>query len=123
MRSPPVLSRFALALACLLPPVPSEAQERKVASITLSGVGSFGCGRYLADRRAENETMTMLYQQWAAGYSAGYSHASTRVGSTTDLAQELDTYTAWLDKWCADDPTSSITSGLNALLIKLARRQ
>jgi len=37
----------------------------------------------------------------------------------TNLATDLETYTAWLDKWCADDPTAFVSEGLVKLRIKL----
>ncbi|WP_157604074.1 hypothetical protein [Rhizobacter sp. Root1221] len=93
-----------------------DATAGKVSTVSLNGVGTFECGRYLAYRKSDPETMTPMFQQWAAGYFAGYSAAYTKPGRETNLAVDLETYTAWLDKWCADDPSSSITSGLNALI-------
>ena len=94
----------------------TDATADKLATTSLNGVGTFECGRYLAYRKSDPETMTPMFQQWAAGYFAGYGVAYTKPGMKTNLAVDLETYTAWLDKWCADDPSSSITSGLNMLI-------
>lgn len=94
----------------------ASAGAGKVATMSLNGVGTFECGPYLAHRKSDSETMTLMFQQWAAGYFAGYSTAYTKPGMKTHLAVDLETYTAWLDKWCADDPSSTITAGLDALI-------
>jgi hypothetical protein len=57
----------------------------------------------------------MIYQQWGAGYLAGSSiHGRHRARA------DLETYTAWLDKWCADDPSSGVLAGIDALLKRLS---
>lgn len=97
----------------------SNAQDERGAPLTINGVGGHGCGMYLEFRHDGNDAMKTLYQQWAAGFMAGYSSAIAKPGTQTNLALDLDTYTAWLDKWCADNPLSNIVSGMGALRVKL----
>jgi hypothetical protein len=99
----------------------TSASAGKVSTVSINGVGTFECGRYLAYRKSDAETMTPMFQQWAAGYFAGYSKAYTKPGMETHLAVDLETYTAWLDKWCVDDPSSTITAGLDALIKRRLR--
>ena len=81
--------------------------------INMNGVGTHSCGKYLENTRGLNfDTYKMLYQQWSSGYMAGTSNEA-RNGENPSA--DLETYTAWLDKWCADDPSSNVTSGINAL--------
>ena len=97
----------------------ATAQDRRPAVVMMSGVGTHSCGQYLEFRKTGNQVMTNLYQQWAAGYFAGYDDAITKPGMKTHLSSDLETYTAWLDKWCADDPSSNVFAGLLHLRLKL----
>lgn len=92
------------------------AQDRG-SGVAMHGVGLHSCGKYLEFRRENNETMMLLYQQWAAGYMAGYSTLA-KPGSRV-VAADLGTYSAWLDKWCTDDPASGVLPGLIALRTRL----
>ena len=111
-----------LAFLCAISTV-ALAQDRRPALVSMNGVGTHGCGEYLEFRKSNNETMTYLYQQWAAGYMAGYSDAITKPGMTTTLSADLVTYTAWLDKWCTDDPLSTVSSGLIRLRTRLSHQK
>jgi hypothetical protein len=62
--------------------------------------------------------MRLLYQQWSAGYMAGFGTAIAKPGKETNLAADLETYSAWLDKWCTDDPLSNVASGVGALRVR-----
>jgi hypothetical protein len=102
----------------------ASAQDRQlVKSIVINGVGGLSCGKYLEFRKTGNNEMTSRFQQWAAGYFAGYSDGVTKAGMKTDLAPDLETYTAWLDKWCAEEPTSDVYAGLVKLKTKLEVRK
>jgi hypothetical protein len=104
--------------------VSASAQERKPNTLVdVSGVGTHSCGVYLEYRKTNNDEMTNLYQQWAAGYLVGYRSAMTKPGTVTNLSADLETYTAWLDKWCADDPTSYVSAGLAKLRTKQQDRK
>ena len=117
--------RGTLIATCLLVLLvgTADAQDRRPAIVTMNGVGTHSCGKYLEFRKAGNEEMTNLYQQWAAGYFAGYDDAITKPGMNTYLSADLETYTAWLDKWCADNPSSNVFAGLMKLRLKLQRRK
>lgn len=92
------MKRIGVALVCAaVVMAATSASAGKVATVSLNGVGTFECGRYLAYRKSDSETMTPMFQQWAAGYFAGYGKAFTKPGMETDLAVELETYTAGLD--------------------------
>jgi hypothetical protein len=67
--------------------------------------------------------MSYLYQQWAAGYLAGYSEALAKPGTNTNLSADLETITAWLDKWCSDEPLSNVYVGLVKMRHKLQGRK
>jgi hypothetical protein len=102
------LAGLALALA-------AAAQDRRPAVVAVHGVGTHTCGKYIEFKEENNETMRHLYQQWAAGYMAGYGSAVTKPGSSSTISADLSTYTAWLDKWCADDPSSNVLAGIAQL--------
>jgi len=88
--------------------------------MAINGVGTHSCGKYVEFRKRNNVTMTQLYQQWSAGYFAGFSSAITKTGMNTNLVADLETYTVWLDKWCADDPAANVLEGLVALRSRLS---
>lgn len=80
--------------------------------ILVDGVGSLSCGEYLEQMKGPRAgTYKMLYQQWGAGFMAGASYERPGL----NLSASLETYTAWLDKWCSDDPASTVFHGLEAL--------
>jgi hypothetical protein len=97
----------------------ASAQDRRPAIVSMNGVGTHSCGTYLEFKKTGNETMSKLYQQWSAGYFAGYDEVITKPGMKTNLNADLVTYTAWLDKWCSDDPSSNVYAGLMSLRLKL----
>jgi hypothetical protein len=111
---------LAVMTALLALTVSAFAQDRRPAIAHINGVGTHSCGKYVEFRKGNNETMTHLYQQWSAGYFAGFSNAITKPGMNTNLAADLETYTVWLDKWCTDDPASNVTAGLIALRARLS---
>lgn len=95
-------------------------RSRKDHAIMINGVGAHSCGVYIENRkRISNEMMTYLYQQWGAGFLAGASNQ----GAEANPVADLETYTAWLDKWCADDPSSKVSAGIIALGNKLSAKQ
>jgi hypothetical protein len=110
---------FVLATALAAMAIAADAQNRRPAYVAMNGVGAHSCGKYIESRKSSDEIMTLLYQQWAAGYLAGYSDAITKPGMSTNLVADLETYTAWLDKWCADDPASNVSAGLVVLRLRL----
>ena len=112
---------FIMLLISLLAAQQVLAQDKRPAPVAMNGVGTHNCGQYLEYKRTNNETMRMLYQQWAAGFLAGYSTATAKPGKTINLAADLDTYSAWLDKWCADEPLSNVFSGVDAMKSKLQK--
>lgn len=111
----------ALVLSWLTAFMPGASAQDSGSGIPVHGVGNHSCGKYLEFRRENNEIMTALYQQWAAGYMAGYSTLA-KPGSAV-VAPDLKTYSAWLDKWCNNDPASGVLSGLIALRTRLQNKK
>jgi hypothetical protein len=98
----------------------SKPIAKPTARFEYNGVGTHSCGVYMENLRGLNgETFKLLYQQWGAGFLAGTSNEGRGSNPHTDL----ETYTAWLDKWCADDPSSSVISGVIALGKRLSARK
>jgi hypothetical protein len=116
-------SKFLAATMLAVIGASGAAQDKRPAMISMNGVGTHSCGKYLEFRQSRNETMSNLYQQWAAGYFAGYSDAVTKPGTTTNLAADLETYTAWLDKWCADDPLATVSAGIINMRMRLVKQK
>ena len=87
---------------------------------SFNGVGSHSCGVYIENLKGLNaETYKLLYRQWGAGFMAGASNEGRGANPVTDL----ETHTAWLDKWCSDDPSSNVASGIIALGKRLSERK
>jgi len=104
--------------------VAQDVLKRKTKATTphfsFNGVGTHSCGVYIENLKGLNaENFKFLYQQWGAGFMAGASNEGLGANPVTDL----ETYTAWLDKWCADDPSSNVAFGIIALGKRLSERQ
>lgn len=84
-----------------------------------NGVGTWSCGSYLKYRKDSEEETDKLVAQWAAGYFAGFTSAWGMAKSQSlELANDLETYGYWTEKWCRDDPSSRVSSAIHALLLK-----
>lgn len=98
----------------------SKVTPKSTPHFAFNGVGTHSCGVYIENLRGPNsESFKFLYQQWGAGFLAGVSNEGRGVNPSTDL----ETYTAWLDKWCADDPSSKVVSGVIALGKRLSKQK
>jgi len=119
--------QLAAAAFLLSPVLQADAQDNYAplakpadSIFSMNGVGTHSCGVYMENRRGLNsETYKHMYQQWGAGFMAGASKDGGGANPVTDL----ETYTAWLDKWCADDPASKIISGYFALGKRLSTQK
>lgn len=107
--------RWRLVVACLLSLLATTAlaqgvkreQSQSSRSMTFNGVGTHSCGEYMQNMKGLQADMYKIaYQQWGAGFFAGVSND----GSGNPVA-DPPTINAWLDKWCADDPASSMAKG------------
>jgi hypothetical protein len=88
--------------------------------MSFNGVGTHSCGVYLENvKGVQSEAYKQLYQQWAAGFMAGASNE----GRGSNPFSDLETYTAWLDKWCSDDPASKVIVGVVALGKRLSTQK
>ena len=98
--------------------VAQTSVNRALPQMSFNGVGVHSCGVYLENVKGlASKDYKVWYQQWGAGFMAGASNDGQGANPHTDL----ETYTAWLDKWCADDPASNVRSGVIALGKRLAR--
>ena len=101
---------FCLTLSCSIAAI---AEDNRMAIV---GVGTHSCGMYLDYRSKKNETMEMLYEQWGAGFLAGHASGAKRMNNPV---ADLPTITAYIDKYCADNPLSNVVSAVNRLRGKL----
>jgi hypothetical protein len=113
-----------LSAVCLSASVQSQTPPKASAKLpvrmSFNGVGTHSCGVYLENMRGlQAEMWKQLYQQWGAGFMAGASNEGRGGNPYTDL----ETYTAWLDKWCTDDPSSKVVVGIVALGKRLSSQQ
>ena len=80
------------------------------------GVGNFGCGEYLEDRKKGSTTQDGITATWVWGYLSAYNQFST-------LPQvkppDMPTVLAYLDKHCRDYPLTTINLGAIALIGEL----
>jgi len=89
----------------------SSAANAEMLSIV--GVGTHSCGKYIEFRHQNNQPMANLYQQWGAGYLAG----------NNVHAVELETITAWADKWCSENPLATFIGSIEALKKTLMKQK
>lgn len=106
----------AISLATSASGTHSQGKAKPIVStpsqMSFNGVGTHSCGVYLENMKGlQFGTFRLLYQQWGSGFMAGASNE----GRGANPHADLETYTAWLDKWCADDPTSDVARGVIAL--------
>ena len=81
----------SLALAC----IPAHAQR----AATITGLGGYGCGKYLEHRKSANNTQDGVYVNWVWGYLSGYNVFSTH--REVEIP-ERSAVLAYLDKYCRD---------------------
>ena len=115
------MKNFSLLLICALNAAGAHSQPaKKVGQFSFNGVGTHTCGKYLElTRGLGGSDYKMLYQQWGAGFMAGTSNDNRSGDNPTS---DLETYTAWLDKWCTDDPAASVLGGTVALGKRLLKK-
>ena len=114
---------IGLTVACVGTTTSSQttpAAASKPRQMSFNGVGTHTCGLYLENVKGlQSETWKQLYQQWGSGFMAGASNEGRGANPHTDL----ETYTAWLDKWCSDDPSSKVAVGIIALGKRLSSQR
>lgn len=116
MKQSELLLGLAIATLCAA----ALARSESPVVYSLNGVGTHSCGQYLEFTTGpERDLYRNLYQQWGSGFLAGYSFKASPERSAV---ADLPTITAWLDKFCRDDPSGVVSGGVVALRLKLPKQ-
>ena len=101
------MRRAALALAVTLVVGTAHAQSNQYFRTLGPGAGST-CGRWLEDRKAGRDGITL----WALGFLSGVA-----IYHETDILAGLDAggIQQWLDRYCRDAPLAPFASAIQAL--------
>lgn len=94
----------AVMLCCLLPGV-SRGDS------AVFGVGNESCGRWLEVRRDDND-LASSYIHWVSGWVSASTHDSALRFNKTDI----ESMAAFTDKYCRENPRSSIAEAANDLV-------
>jgi hypothetical protein len=97
-------------VVCLLS-FPSVAQRTE----TIAGLGTAGCGEYLADRQVGAHS-DGVYASWILGYISAYNLYSTSRPVAANAIPKTSTALAYLDKYCRDNPLSLVVAGAGCLI-------
>ena len=93
----------------------SPAAAQRVATITYHG--PFKCGDYLEDRQRNEKSS--LPVSWVYGYISAYN----RFGVHAQVqASDPPTVSAYLEKYCRDNPLKDIAAGTNSMITELGGR-
>lgn len=113
--------RYLIVMFLTVLSIPALGGE---AGMMVGGSGGAGCGRYLEYRNSDNinkkNDVTTQTREWGNGYLAGYSSAIYKPNVALDLSADNATISAWIDKWCSDNPLGTVMGAMAALRIKLA---
>ncbi|WP_234637317.1 hypothetical protein [Delftia tsuruhatensis] len=74
----------------------------------------YQCGNWIESRRQTGSQDEQVMKLWLWGYVSGYVTATPR-GEELDLPSGA-TVAAWMDKYCRDEPLSTIVTGGAALV-------
>ncbi len=96
--------------------VASTASAQRIG--TVYGPGAQSCGKYIADRRSNDQVVDYQYVGWVRGYVSGYNIW----GSGKQVTKEADSESilAYLDLFCRENPLKSVVTGASALVDELA---
>lgn len=77
------------------------------------GVGAQGCGKYIEQRRRQNEHYDDLVGAWFYGFVSAYNYFGTGpgMGQIKGRNIEKETVLAYFDKFCREAPLASVAAG------------
>lgn len=81
----------------------------------------YHCGSWVEYRRQPGSQDEQVMKLWLWGYVSGYALASPK-GEQLDLPSG-STISAWMDKYCRDEPLSTIVTGGAALVKELSGKR
>lgn len=110
---PPVLLVMGVTIS-------TGAATQQAAGASVSGEGITACGDYLASRRTVNETQDYVYATWLRGFTSGFNFA-TRGKQITSVSAPA-TLLAYMDKYCRDNPLSTVAGGAFSLARELGSK-
>ena len=113
--------RYLMIAAMLLLLTCTEAVAK---SVIVYGYGSSSCGAWLEAREGPN-ALTSQRSVWMVHWVSGFLSAYNAYGGSDDeVLRGTDMYgaTAWIDKYCRDNPTATVLTAVIALTVHLDAR-
>jgi len=81
------------------------------------GTGQLQCGKWSIAREQKDEVQVELFKQWLVGWVVSYNYYEGERGSKRYVNQpDFDSATAYLDKFCADRPLTTVALGAAQLI-------
>lgn len=111
-----LLQMLALAAALVLPAWKTEAADKN--GYTMIGVGRLSCGQWSADKSA-NLGAHAVEQAWVGGFITAYNRYEWK-GSDATSETDGQGIMAWVDNYCAANPTKNIAAASEALMMFLS---
>ena len=115
---PRALQIAALLEAFVLPGWQAEAADNN-GKYKILGRGGSSCGSWSTDRKNPNSIESSADGDWLQGFVTGFNHFvwhGKDVGSDTDYNGMM----AWMDNYCAANPTKNIGRAAENLILFLA---
>lgn len=103
---------LVVGIALLASASGASAQRQAV----IRGNGADGCGKYLQDRAQNLEPHQSFYVQWTWAYLSAYNVYSAHQPVTLP---DAPTVLAFEDKFCRDNPLSTVAGAAGALIGEL----
>lgn len=89
--------------------------------VTVQGVGTFSCGKYLEFRGTKNETQDAAFVSWIWGYLAGLNMEAQR--ATTQNLPDAASTLAYVDKYCDEHPLNNVLQAAGGLFKELGGKR
>jgi hypothetical protein len=89
--------------------------------VTVQGVGTFSCGKYLEFRAKRNESQDPAFVSWIWGYLAGLNMEAQR--ATTENLPDGASTLAYVDKYCGEHPLNNVLQASGALFTELGGKR
>jgi hypothetical protein len=107
------------------PALPAEEEANTPASseivdYTVEGAGVTNCAAYKIESKKDS-SMHYINLNWAKGFISGvnYIHAETRGNTHLGKGLDLESLTLWIDNYCQDHPTATLSDASAALVEEL----
>jgi hypothetical protein len=79
----------------------------------IAGAGAFSCGKYLAERANNNAVGSNMLGSWIQGFLSGLNVAKTisEPEKKMVILPDFESILAYMDKYCRENPLSSVYLG------------